>query len=103
MVGVAYQDAIVRICSLYWSGKIEAAFDLHDALLPLIRHEKQGPFGLAIRKEIMRRRGAMNTNFVRYPGSRLDARDLAELDVVIDRFEARLAELAIVLPALKAA
>lgn len=99
MVGVAHQDAIVQICNLYWGGSVAAAFDLHDALLPLIRHEKQAVFGLALRKELMRQRGAMSTNVVRYPGVELTAEDIAELDVVRDRFEARLRELRIDLPA----
>jgi 4-hydroxy-tetrahydrodipicolinate synthase len=99
MVGVAYADIITRITQLFWSGEEEAAFDLHDALLPLIRHEKQGPFGLAVRKEIMRRRGAMSTATVRYPGALLDARDLEELDRLVGRFEAVLAGLSVSLAA----
>lgn len=103
MIGVAYADAITRITQSFWEGESDRAFDLHDALLPLIRHEKQGPFGLAIRKEILRRRGALSTNTVRYPGTTLDSRDLAELDRQIDRFEARLRELSISLEVRRAA
>lgn len=103
MIGVAYADAITRITKLFWAGESDRMFDLHDALLPLIRHEKQGGFGLAIRKEILRRRGAMSTNYVRYPGASLDKRDLEELDRLIDRFEARLRELSVSLELRRAA
>jgi 4-hydroxy-tetrahydrodipicolinate synthase len=97
MSGVAYSDAIAQICRLFWSGESDRAFDLHDALLPLIQHET-GAFGLAIRKEILRRRGALTTNVVRYPGATLSAYDLTELDRLVARFERRLRELDIVLP-----
>jgi 4-hydroxy-tetrahydrodipicolinate synthase len=63
--------------------------------LPLIRHESQGPFGLAIRKEILRRRGALTSNTVRYPGSELDREDLLELELLMGRLERRLSELSI--------
>ena len=95
MVGVAFTDVIVEVCRLYSAGHAERAFDLYDAVLPLVRHESQGPFGLAIRKEILRRRGALGASKVRYPGAELDAEDLAELDAMMDRLQRRLDELAV--------
>ncbi len=95
MVGVAYTDLIVEICRRYFTGETEAASDLYDALLPLIRHENQGPFGLAVRKEILRRRGALKEARLRYPGAELEAEDLAELDVLMDRLERRLRALGV--------
>jgi 4-hydroxy-tetrahydrodipicolinate synthase len=95
MVGVAYTDLIREVCGLYWEGLTDRAYDLYDALLPLIRHESQGPFGLAIRKEILRRRGALTSNTVRYPGSELDREDLLELGLLMGRLERRLSELSI--------
>jgi 4-hydroxy-tetrahydrodipicolinate synthase len=97
MVGVAYSDAIALICKLHWSGAIEKAADLHDAISPIIRHEKQGAFGLAVRKELLRRRGALTSAALRYPGASLDAQDLAELDKLVKRLAKRLAELDIAL------
>jgi len=95
MVGVAYSDAIAEICRLFWRGEVERACDLHDALSPVIRHEKQGPFGLAVRKEILRRRGALTSNALRYPAASLGDYELAELDALIARFDRRLAQLSI--------
>lgn len=97
MVGSAYSDLIVRICALHSEGRSSEAFDLYDALLPLARHENQAAFGLAIRKEILRRRGALTASAVRYPGASLDAVDLRELDALTARLEARLAELSMTL------
>lgn len=96
MVGAAFSDAITEVCRLFWAGEVEAAMDLHDTVLPMIRHETAA-FGLAVRKEILRRRGALTSNVVRYPGVALNATDLAELDLLIRRFERRLAELSITL------
>ncbi len=90
MVGVAVSDVIVAICAAHRAGARQAAFDLYDAALPLIRHETQGAFGLAIRKEILRRRGALTTGALRYPATVLDATDLAELDSLIARMAQRL-------------
>jgi len=98
MVGVAYSDAVAEICRLFWLGEKERACDLHDALSPLIRHEKQGAFGLAVRKEILRRRGALTSNALRYPGVSLDEYDLKEIDALIIRLAKRLAQLSVSLP-----
>jgi 4-hydroxy-tetrahydrodipicolinate synthase len=46
--------------------------------------------GLALRKEILRRRGAMPRAAVRPPGPKLDATDLAELDRLLARLERRI-------------
>jgi len=44
-----------------------------------------------VRKEILRRRGAIRSAAVRAPGQRLDADDMCELDLLLARLEARLA------------
>ena len=49
--------------------------------------------GLALRKEVLRRRGAIRSARQRAPGSSLGATDLAELDNLIRRLERRLATL----------
>ena len=63
---------------------------MFDVYLPLVRHEQQPGFGLAVRKEILRRRGAIRSAAVRSPGPKLDANDIAELDRLLARLEARL-------------
>jgi len=59
--------------------------------LPLVRHEQQIGIGLALRKEVLFRRGAIKSSRQRAPGSSLTATDRAELDNLIARLERRLA------------
>jgi 4-hydroxy-tetrahydrodipicolinate synthase len=92
MTGFAYPEMLVSVCSLFQAGRAEEAEDLFDAYLPVIRHEQQPGFGLAVRKEILRRRGAIRSATVRAPGPKLDADDLAELDRLLARLDRRLRE-----------
>src|SRR5262249_60472681 len=88
MTGFAYPEMLVSVCALFAAGRGDEAEDLFDLYLPLLRHEQQPGFGLAVRKEILRRRGAIACAAVRAPGPRLDATDLAELDRLRARLEA---------------
>ncbi len=93
MTGYAYPEMLVAVVALTAAGETDRAEDLFDAHLPIIRHETQPGLGLAIRKEILRRRGAIASAHVRAPGPKLDATDHAELDRLIYRLDRRLAEL----------
>ena len=92
MTGFAYPEMLVSVSSLFAAGRSDEAEDLFDVYLPLVRHEQQPGFGLAVRKEILRRRGAIRSAAARSPGPRLDAHDLAELDRLLSRLETRLRE-----------
>jgi 4-hydroxy-tetrahydrodipicolinate synthase len=92
MTGFAYPEMLVSVCELFAAGRGNEAEDLFDVYLPLVRHEQQPGFGLAVRKEILRRRGAIRSAAVRAPGPKLDAHDIAELDRLLTRLEARLHE-----------
>ncbi len=87
MTGFAFPDMMVRMHALFAAGKVEEAEDLYDLYLPILRHELQPGIGLALRKEILRRRGAIASNAVRAPGPKLDADDIAELDQLLARLE----------------
>ena len=89
MTGFAYPEVLVEVYERFAAGREEAAFDLYDAYLPLIRYEQQPGVGLAIRKEILHRRGVIACPALRPPGARLDAIDRAELDQLIARLERR--------------
>jgi 4-hydroxy-tetrahydrodipicolinate synthase len=91
MTGFSYPEMLVRTFELFAAGEPEAAEDVFDAYLPLVRHEQQIGVGLAIRKEILRRRGAIASAATRAPGPRLDADDHAELTGLMARLEGRLA------------
>jgi len=87
MTGFAYPDALVQVYERSVAGDAEGAEDIFDRYLPLCRHEQQPGFGLAVRKEILRRRGAIATAAVRKPGPTLTAADHAELDGLLARLE----------------
>jgi 4-hydroxy-tetrahydrodipicolinate synthase len=91
MTGFAYPEMLVEVVARHRAGEMDAAEDLFDLYLPLVRHEQQPGFGLAVRKEILRRRGAIASGHVRQPGPVLDAAGQAELDRLMARLERRLA------------
>jgi 4-hydroxy-tetrahydrodipicolinate synthase len=91
MTGFAYPEMLVQVCDLFAAGKTEEAEDLFDIYLPLVRHEQQPAIGLALRKEVLFRRGAIRSPKQRAPGSQLTATDRAELDGLVQRLERRLA------------
>ena len=89
MTGFAYPDVLVQVYERFAAGDAEGADDLYDRFLPLIAHEQQPGFGLALRKEILRRRGAIVCAAARQPGPALTAADRAELDHLLARAERR--------------
>jgi len=91
MTGFAYPEMLVQVYDLFAAGKAEEAEDLFDLYLPLVRHEVQPAIGLALRKEVLFRRGAIRSPRQRAPGSALTPTDKAELDGMIKRLERRLA------------
>ena len=91
MTGFAYPELLVEVYERFTAGRTDDAFDLYDAYLPLIRYEQQPGIGLAIRKQILHRRGIIASPALRPPGARLDATDHAELDQLFTRLERRVA------------
>jgi len=91
MTGFAWPEMLVEVYDLFAKGKAEEAEDLFDIYLPLVRHEVQPAVGLALRKEVLFRRGAIKSPRQRAPGSSLTAADKTELDGLIARLERRLA------------
>ena len=91
MTGFAFTGMLVEVFDLFESGRAEEAEDLFDLYLPVLRHEAQFGFGLALRKEVLRRRGAIASARARDPGPAMDASDHAELDALLDRLKAKLA------------
>jgi 4-hydroxy-tetrahydrodipicolinate synthase len=93
MTGFAWPEMLVQVYELFAKGKAEEAEDLFDIYLPLVRHEVQPAIGLALRKEVLFRRGAIKSPKQRAPGSSLTATDKTELDGMIARLERRLADM----------
>jgi 4-hydroxy-tetrahydrodipicolinate synthase len=90
MTGFAFPELLVEVWQRFSAGRDEAAFDLYDAYLPLIRYEQQPGVGLAIRKEILHRRGILASPALRPPGPKLGPEDAAELDLLLERLDRRM-------------
>lgn len=90
MTGFAYPEMLVEVVRLHRAGDIDRAENLFDAYLPLVKHEQQPGFGLALRKEILHRRGVIASPTVRAPGPKLDAVDHEELTRLVRRVEENL-------------
>ena len=87
MTGFAFPDVLVKVIKLHRSGERAAAEDLFDAFLPVNRHELRT--GISVRKEILRRRGALGSARTRHPVKPLSEVDHAELDSLLNRLESR--------------
>lgn len=89
--GFAYPEMLVEAVNRFFAGDEQGAEDLYDIYLPLVRYEQQPAVGLAIRKEVLRRRGVISSAALRAPGYALDADDDKELGGLLDRLERKLA------------
>jgi 4-hydroxy-tetrahydrodipicolinate synthase len=72
MTGFAYPEVLVKVVSLYRSGKMDEAADVFYRFVPLMRFEFQEGIGMAIRKEVFKRRGVLADAATRAPGPTLD-------------------------------
>jgi 4-hydroxy-tetrahydrodipicolinate synthase len=93
MTGFSYPEMMADVVAAHAEGKSERAQDLFDAYLPLARYEQQSALGLAVRKYMLQKRGAIATAAIRKPGPKLSAADIADIDRLIARQERRLKEL----------
>jgi 4-hydroxy-tetrahydrodipicolinate synthase len=85
MTGYAFPDMLVDLVRLSAAGERDAAHDLFDAHLPLIRYEQQFGIGLAVRKYVLARRGIIGSDAQRAPGGKLSAKAVAEVEYLLAR------------------
>jgi 4-hydroxy-tetrahydrodipicolinate synthase len=85
MTGYAFPDFLVDVVQKSRAGERDAAHDLFDAHLPLIRYEQQQGVGLAVRKYVLQKRGAIGSAAQRRPASSLTAKACAEIDYLLAR------------------
>jgi len=85
MTGYAFPELLVDVVKLSREGKRDAAHDLFDAHLPLIRYEQQPGIGLAVRKYVLQKRGAIASSAQRKPASSISAAAKAEVDYLLSR------------------
>jgi 4-hydroxy-tetrahydrodipicolinate synthase len=80
MTGFAFPEVLLSIWRAWEAGDRSAAADIYYKYLPVLIFEGQPKLGVAIRKEILRRRGLIDHANVRHPGPKLDAGILSDLD-----------------------
>jgi 4-hydroxy-tetrahydrodipicolinate synthase len=85
MTGYAFPDMLVDVVRLSAAGERARAHDLFDAHLPLLRYEQQPGVGLAVRKYVLQRRGAIASDAQRAPSAALPAKARAEVDFLLER------------------
>jgi 4-hydroxy-tetrahydrodipicolinate synthase len=73
---------VVRLAA---AGERDAAHDLFDAHLPLLRYEQQPGVGLAVRKYVLTRRGVLAHDTQRSPAGRLTDAARREVDYLLAR------------------
>jgi 4-hydroxy-tetrahydrodipicolinate synthase len=85
MTGYCFPDMLVDTVRLAKSGERDAAHDLFDTHLPLIRYEQQPNYGLAVRKYVFMRRGILASDAQRKPATTLSACARAEVEYLLSR------------------
>ncbi|MGV2907835.1 dihydrodipicolinate synthase family protein [Achromobacter sp. AGC25] len=85
MTGFAFPEILVAIYERYARGDKAGAAAIFDRYCPLIRYEFQPKIGLALRKYVYQRRGAIKSYALRSPGMRIDPVTAAELEATVAR------------------
>jgi len=85
MTGYAFPDMLVDVVRHAQAGERDAAHDRFDPHLPLIRYEQQQGIGLAVRKYVLQKRGAIAHDTQRAPAGKLTAAAKAEVDYLLSR------------------
>jgi 4-hydroxy-tetrahydrodipicolinate synthase len=83
MTGFAFPEILVRIVGAFRAGNVDEAADLFYRTVPLMRFEFQEGIGMAIRKEVLHRRGALASPATRAPAGGLDKPTTQSLDRVL--------------------
>lgn len=81
--GFAFPEILIAIVNAFRAENVDTAWEIYRRYLPLIVYEQQP--GLAIRKEILRRRGLIDSARVRHPGATIDAATALQLSALLDR------------------
>lgn len=83
--GYAFPELLIDVVRFSKEGKRDAAHDIFDAHLPLLRYEQQQGVGLAVRKYVMAKRGILAHDAQRKPGAGLTTAAKAEVDYLLAR------------------
>ena len=85
MTGFAFPEILTAVRRAMESGDPELAGRIFDRYLPLIQFEAQPGYGVAIRKELLRRRGVIESATTRVQAPPIDEMTARELEELFDR------------------
>jgi 4-hydroxy-tetrahydrodipicolinate synthase len=85
MTGYAFPELLVRAQQLHADGRRDEFRDLFDIHLPYLRYENQLGLGVAARKYILKKRGALLHETMRKPFMALSETGKAEMDYLVER------------------
>jgi 4-hydroxy-tetrahydrodipicolinate synthase len=85
MTGYAFPDMLCDVVGLQREGRRDAAHDLFDAHLPLLRYEQQPGVGLGVRKHVLQRRGLIASSAQRAPKAGLTNTARGEVEYLLAR------------------
>jgi 4-hydroxy-tetrahydrodipicolinate synthase len=83
MTGFAFPEILARIMTHWQAGEVDRAADVFYRAVPLMRFEFQEGIGMAIRKTVLQRRGALASAATRAPAGALDDATKKALDRVL--------------------
>jgi 4-hydroxy-tetrahydrodipicolinate synthase len=84
MTGFAFPEMLIEVVKQFRAGDKKSAADTFYRYVPLMRFEFQEAIGMAIRKEVLRRRGALADSSIRTPGALADTATIAALDSLLE-------------------
>jgi len=80
--GFAFPEALTAMVRAARAGDWKVAREIYTRFLPLIVFEQQP--GVAVRKEILKLRGALSSGKVRHPGTALQPATASQLRALLD-------------------
>ena len=85
--GYAYPEMLVQLVKLIKAGERAARRPVRPASAAARYEQQPGMLGLAVRKYILKRRGAIASDAQRKPGIKLSKEAIAEIEFLIARLE----------------
>jgi 4-hydroxy-tetrahydrodipicolinate synthase len=83
--GYAFPEMLIDVVRLSKTGQRDAAQDMFDMHLSLLRYEQQPGVGLAVRKYVLMRRGLIAHDTQRKPAAGLSATAKSEIEYLLGR------------------
>jgi 4-hydroxy-tetrahydrodipicolinate synthase len=83
MTGYCFPEMLVDVVRFTAAGQRDAAHNIFNAHLPLVRYEQQPGIGLAVRKYVLMRRGVLASDAQRKPASVVSARARDEVEYLL--------------------